>query len=183
MIPSIDTRLASMASAVSGVIAPALGDSNPFASEQAALLVGHLQVLRVQQGASEEFEHLDYNRTRAFARELADAADGGPQVQAAAQAIRDALNAPVPFTITQIRAAQDVLAAAIGDAITAAGTDGTADYIAASQRIVIAQERAQSIRYRSYFAVMGYEDGSRPIPPLEEMMAEFRSAYGATVPS
>jgi hypothetical protein len=179
MIPSIDTRLASMASAVSGVIAPALGTTNPFASEQAALLVGHLQVMRVQQGAAEEFEHLDYNRTRAFARELTDAAEGGAAVQAAATAVRSALDAPVPFTISQVRAAQDALAAAIGDAITAAGTDGTDAYVAASQAIVIRQERAQSIRFRSYFAVMGYEDGSRSIPPMEQMMDEFRAEYGA----
>jgi hypothetical protein len=179
MIPSIDTRLASMASAVAGVIAPALGTTNPFASEQAALLVGHLQVMRVQQGAAEEFEHLDYNRTRAFARELADAADGGAAVQAAATAVRSALDAPVPFTITQVRAAQDALAAAIGALVTAAGEDGTDAFLAASSAIVIRQERAQSIRFRSYFAVMGYEDGSRPIPPMEQMMDEFRAEYGA----
>jgi hypothetical protein len=179
MIPSIDTRLASMASAVSGVIGPALGTTNPFASEQATLLVGHLQVMRVQQGAAEEFEHLDYNRTRAFARELADAAEGGAAVQAAATAVRLTLDAPVPFTITQVRAAQDVIAAAIGGLVTAAGEDGTDAYVATSSAIVTRQERAQSIRFRSYFAVMGYEDGSRPIPPMEQMMDEFRAEYGA----
>jgi hypothetical protein len=179
MIPSIDTRLASMASAVSGVIAPALGTTNSFASEQAALLVGHLQVMRVQQSAAEEFEQLDYNRTRAFARELAEAADGGAEVRAAAAAVTALLDAPVPFTISQVRAAQDSLAAAISALVKSGGADGTPDYVQASTRIVIAYERPQSIRFRSYFAVMGYEDGSRPIPPMDEMMDEFRGAYGA----
>lgn len=182
MIPSIDTRLASMASAVSGVIAPALGTTNPFASEQAALLVGHLQVMRVQQGAAEEFEHLDYNRTRAFARELAEAAEGGPQVGAAVRETRTELDAPVPFSITEVRAAQDRLAAAIGATIAAAGVDGTEAFVASSQAIVLRQEREQSIRFRSYFAVMGYEDGSRAIPSMEQMMNEFRSRYGAPTP-
>ena len=30
----------------------------------------------------------------------------------------------------------------------------------------------------TYFAVMGYEDGSRPIPPVGQMMDDFRAEYG-----
>ncbi len=106
MIPSIDTRLASMISTLSGVIAPALGSSNPFAAEQAGLLMAHLGLLRAQEPFTAEFEQLDYNRNRAFAQDLLAAVtdDSGKDTKAAAAALRQLLDAPVPFSLSALRA-------------------------------------------------------------------------------
>lgn len=179
MIPSVDTRLATMASSVTGVIAPALAGANPFAEEQAALLVGHLQVLRGQQPVLDEFEQLEHNRTRAFARDLLEVVDGGEHVDAAASALRAALEAPVPFTMVAVRAAQDELTAAITTLVEADGADGTEASVAASTAVVLRYEHPHSLRLRSYFAAMGYEGaGSTDVPALDDMMTEFRASYG-----
>lgn len=179
MIPSIDTRLASMLSTLNGVIRPALGAGQPFAAEQAHLLMAHIGLLRAQEPMAEEFEQLDYNRTRAFVQDLLDGAAGGSETTAAAAALKKLLAAPVPFSMTAIRAAQDTFAAGIGALIEAIGKDGTEAAMTASARSTIEHERVQSLRYRSYFSMMGYEDGSRDIAKPEAMMAEFRAAHGA----
>ena len=178
MIPSVDTRLASMASSLTGVIAPALTGTDPFAEEQAALLVGHLRVLRGHQAVVDEFEQLEYNRTRAFARDLLGAVDGGDQVRAAAATLRGRLEGPVPYTMTALRREQDELAAAITRLIEADGIDGTETSVAASTAVVLAYEQPHSLRLRSYFSAMGYESGSTAVPALDDMMNEFRSRYG-----
>lgn len=181
MIPSVDTRLASMASSLTGVIAPALAGTNPFAEEQTALLVGHLQVLRGQQPIVDEFEQLEYNRTRGFGRDLlvaVDEGEGGELVCAAAAALQALLDGPVPFTMTALRGAQDELTAAITTLVTADGVDGTAASVAATTEVVLAYEHPHSLRLRSYFSAMGYESGGNtPVPPIDEMMDDFRRTY------
>jgi hypothetical protein len=184
MIPSIDTRLASMLSTLAGVIAPALGSDQPFASEQAGLLMAHLGLLRAQEPMTEEFEQLDYNRSRAFARELVASVDdaraekNGAATRTAASELRKLLEGPVPFSQTSLRAAQDSFATRICALLEAVGTDGSPATNHATEEITLRYELAQSIRYRSYFSMMGYENGSREIPAPEAMMAEFRKAYG-----
>lgn len=179
MIPSTDTRLVSMIDAMTGVIIPALDSGNAFAREQAALVVGHLQALRAQQPVADEFERLDHNRSRALADELLAHADGGAEVARAAKQLRGRLEGPAPFTMEQLRRAQDVLTSSICDLITAGGVDGTEEFVAASTRTVLDHERRHALRLRSFFSMMGYEDGSVPVPTLDEMMAEFRAAHGA----
>lgn len=177
MIPSVDVRLASMASSVTGVIAPALAGTDPFAEEQAALLVGHLQVLRGQQPIVDEFEQLEHNRTRAFARDLLDVVDGGDRVVAAAAAVRGLLQGAVPFTMTALRQAQDDLLAAITELIRVDGVDGTDDSRAATTAIVLDYERPHSLRLRSYFAAMGYESGTTQVPSIDDVMTELRRTH------
>ena len=180
MIPSVDTRLATMVSSMTGVIAPRLAGTDPFAEEQAALLVGHLQVLRGQQPIVDEFEQLEHNRTRALARELLDAVAGveGPETAAAVEALRGLLEGPVPFTMAAVRDAQDRLTAAISELVRADGVDGTEETVAATTRIVLAYEQPHSLRLRSYFSAMGYESGESVVPPLEAMMEDFRALFG-----
>ena len=177
MIPSVDVRLATMASSVTGVISPALAGRNPFAEEQAALLVGHLHVLRGQEAIVDEFEQLEHNRTRALARDLLDAVGDGGQVGSAAAALRALLEGPVPFTMSALRAAQDELTAAITELVRADGVDGTAASNAATTGIVLSYERPHSLRLRSYFAAMGYESGETAVPALDDMMDEFRRTH------
>lgn len=177
MIPSVDVRLASMASSITGVIAPALEGRNAFAEEQAALLVGHLQVLRGHEAMVDEFEQLEHNRTRALARDLLAEVDGGEQVDTAVSVLRGLLEGPVPFTMTALRAAQDELAAAVTELVRADGVDGTTASVAATTRVVLAYERPHSLRLRSYFAAMGYESGETAVPALDDMMDEFRRTH------
>ena len=95
MIVSVDTRLASMLSAMTGAILPVVGD-NAFVTEQAQLVAGHLQVLRAQGEYSEEFEHLEHRYMRALAAELAAGAEGGPRTTDAASRLRGLLDRGEP---------------------------------------------------------------------------------------
>lgn len=81
MIVSVDTRLASMISALGGAVLPAVGD-NAFVTEQAQLVVGHLQVLRAQGEYSEEYEVLEHRYLRRLATDVAEHAEGGPRTTA-----------------------------------------------------------------------------------------------------
>lgn len=175
MIPSIDTRLSSMISAMTQVVGPAVA-GNPFAAEQAALVTAHLQVMRAEEPRAQEFERLDYNRLRSYAARLAAVAEGGTAVDDASRRIRDTLSRDVPFTILEVRAAHDDLAGAVGALIEAAGSDGTAQFVDESQTIVLAEERANAVRHRSYFKLMGYETGVVEIPDPDAMLTDFREA-------
>lgn len=179
MIPSVDTRLASISSAVTGAILPALGDTNPFATEQAQLAAGHLMVLRAQEPFAEEFERLDYNRLRACARELADAGDGGESTDRAVAAVREHLEGPIPYSLAEIRTAHDRLAAAVCVLLATIGRDGSEAALERTDAIAIRCERDNAARYRSWFGLMGYEDGSFPTQELPDLMSEFRAAYGS----
>lgn len=178
MIPSTETRLASMASAVTGAVLPALGSAHPFAAEQAQLVAGHLAVLRAQEPYSDEFEHLDYNRLRTFARELLSATVGGTATDAAGKGLQNLLEGPVPFTTAGVRRCHDEMAAVIGDVIAAVGVDGTDASLRATDEVVLRHERENALRYRAFFALMGYEDGSVPMPDLDTLMTDFRRVYG-----
>ena len=180
MIPSVDTRLASISSAITGAILPALGDTNPFATEQAQLAAGHLMVLRAQEPYAEEFERLDYNALRAFAHKMAQAADGGERTEAASAAIGEHLAGPVPFSLTEIRAAHDALATAVCVLIAEVGRDGSEGALDRTQAIAIGHERESAARYRSWFGLMGYEDGRFPIQEVDALMLDFRNAQGAS---
>ena len=179
MIPSVDTRLASVSSALTGAILPALADSNPFATEQGQLAAGHLMVLRAQEPYAEEFERLDLNRLRACARELAQASDGAEETAAAVRGVRERLEGPVPYSVAEIRTAHDALAATVCELIAAVGRDGSQTALEQTQAIGTRYERESAARYRSWFALMGYEDGTFPIQQLPELMSDFREAHGA----
>jgi hypothetical protein len=183
MIPSTETRLASMASAMTGAVLPALGKAHPFATEQAQLVAGHLAVLKAQEPYADEFERLDYNRLRVFAVELLAASSGGPRTDQASAALRDLLAGPVPYTITEIRAAHDKMSAAIGGLIAQVGIDGTEESLRASDEVGLRHERENALRYRAYFAAMGYEDGTVPMPDLPTLMADFRDALASVGPA
>ena len=176
MIVSVDTRLASMLSAMTGAILPAVGD-NAFVTEQAQLVAGHLQVLRAQGEYSEEFEHLEHRYMRVLAAELAAGAEGGPRTTDAASRLRGLLDRGEPDRIGAIREAHQELCTAVTDFIAAEGADGTDASIARSTQVVIRAEYAQSLRDRAFCGPFGYEDGSVEIAPIDQMMNEFRASF------
>lgn len=176
MIASVEIRLASMLSALTGAILPAV-QSNPFAREQAELLAGHLQVLQTQGNHAEEFERLEHFHTRRLATEVVVDSVGGEKSAAAEGAVRQALNVPVPQGIAAIRVAQSSLAAVIADFVTAQGVDGSSESIARSNTVILAAEYVQSLRNRSYFSPFGYEAGTDDVKPIEQMMNEFRAEF------
>ncbi|MTD12527.1 hypothetical protein GIS00_01030 [Nakamurella sp. YIM 132087] len=171
MIPSTRIRISSVSRAIESVIIPALGDDQPFALEQARLLLGHLAVLQVQDPWSAQFERLDNLLLREFARDLEGAAHGGPATTSAVGQLRSLLAEPVPLTLPEVRAAHSALGAAIRDVIRAVGEDGGDETFRTTALITIRHERAAADRYRAYFAAMGYEGPDSPLPDLPDLIS------------
>jgi hypothetical protein len=176
VIVSVDTRLASMLSAMTGAILPVVGD-NAFVTEQAQLVAGHLQVLRAQGEHSEEFELLEHRYMRALAADLAEGAEGGSRTAEAATRVRGLLDRGEPDRVGAIREAHQELCTAVTDFIAAEGADGTDASIDRSTRLVLRAEHEQSLRDRAFCAPFGYEDGSVEIAPIDRMMSEFRARF------
>ncbi|WP_216892816.1 hypothetical protein [Nocardia alni] len=178
MIVSVDIRIASMLSALSGTIVPAL-EKGGFAAEQAQLLAGHLQVLRTQSEFSDEYETLEHRYTRRLAQDVIETAEGGPQTTKAVIRIRALLDKGEPVGIAAVREAHTALCTAVADFVAAEGEDGTDESVARTTRIVLRAEHEQSLRNRSFFSSFGYEDSSADIQPIDRMMADFRSKFPA----
>ena len=176
MIVSVDIRIASMLSALSGTIIPAL-ENTGFVAEQAQLLAGHLQALRTQAEFSDEYETLEHRYIRQLAQGLIEAAEGGPQTTKAVTRLRALLGKDEPVGIAAVREEHRALCAAVADYVAAEGEDGTDESVARTTRIVLRAEHEQSLRDRSFFSSFGYEDGSVDIQPIDQMMAEFRSKF------
>jgi hypothetical protein len=176
VIVTVDTRLASMVSALTGAILPAVG-ADAFVTEQAQLVAGHLQVLRAQDEYSEEYEVLEHRYLRRLAADLASGAEGGPRTTEAVTRLRGLLDKGEPARLGELRAAQPALAQAVADFVSAEGEDGTDGSIVRSTRLILIAEHAQSLRDRAFNAPFGYEDGSVEITPIDRMMSEFRTSF------
>jgi hypothetical protein len=178
MIVSVDTRLASMLSAMTGAILPAV-QGNGFVTEQAKLVAGHLQVLRAQGEFCEEYEFLEHRYLRRLAAALAEGAEGGSRTTAAAMRLRGLAGKAEPTRIGEVREAHTELGTAVADFMAAEGEDGTDESVARSTTIVLEAEHAQALRDRSFNSPFGYEDGSVEIAPIQDMMRDFRTSFPA----
>lgn len=176
MIVSVDLRLASVISALSGVIGPAV-ETSAFATEQVQVVAGHVQALRKQADHSEEYERLEYRYLRHLATDVVGGAEGGPRTSGAAGYLRELLATPEAAGLSDLRAAHAALGTAVADFVAAEGEDGTAESVARSTRTIVRAEHEQSLRDRSFFEPFGYEDGSVDIEPIDQMMDGFRSKY------
>ncbi|MGB3698747.1 MAG: hypothetical protein WBA05_15075 [Gordonia sp. (in: high G+C Gram-positive bacteria)] len=175
MIVSVDIRLASMMSAVTDALMPAVQE-NPFAFEQAQLLAGHIQALRTQLSHSDEYERLEHEHTRRLARRLVDAASADPASTEAAEALRGIVGEPVPDQIEALRAHHRRLAESIAEFVEAQGVVGTAQAVHESTLIILESERAQSFRDRAFFASFGY-DADAGLPAVSDVLADFRATH------
>ncbi|MFI7167398.1 hypothetical protein ACIBM3_33635 [Rhodococcus erythropolis] len=174
MIASVEIRINSMLSAITGTIVPAL-EGNSFATEQALLVAGHLQTLRDRLDYMDEYTRLELLHTISLARNLVDVSEGGPETTTATDAVKSTLTKGLPETIADVRTTQQALSTLIANLIEAQGRDGTSDTVNKSTLIVTTAEARQSIRDRSFFSNFGYEDGNEEIPTIASMMKDFRS--------
>lgn len=173
MNPSIDVRLDSMMRAIADFVLPEL-EKNSAAAEQAALVLGHLQVLRGQIDCALAFEEYELDASAELAEELLDAVSGGAQTQRAADVLRSNVDEVRRTDPQAIRESVETVRCAIEDLVRASGVDGSGDFLASSQEIVIRHERAVALANRSLFQGMGWESGASEIPVLEHLLARIR---------
>ena len=86
MLPDISNRITNIIKAIEKTISPAIDAENRMAQEQAALAIGHLQMLEQQWNYAYVFEKGSFENMLALANQLYDVAGGG-------QAITNAKNA------------------------------------------------------------------------------------------
>jgi hypothetical protein len=176
MIVSIDTRLASMLSAMNDAIVPALSD-NAFAAEQAQLVTAHLQVLLLQSEYAEEYERLEYRYLRALASDIAREAEGGVRTTRAAALLNRLTTQCESSSIRDVREAHSTLGHAIAAYIEEEGEDGSAESLQRTSRAVLRAEHAQAQRDRSFNSPFGYEDTPDAVDSIEDMMRTFRAEF------
>ena len=175
MNPTVDLRLVTMMRALQDVILPALAN-NGFAADQAKLMLGHLNMLRLQVDDVAYFEQLELRAARDLAARLVAAVDGGDETHHAVSALKAALALGGGHP-REVRASRDAINGAIDTLVQAASTDGSADFLAEAQRLVIRGGTESANRNRSFFAASGFEGDGGDIPAIADMLADFARAY------
>ncbi len=164
MVPSIDTRLQSIAKALEQVVIPALPADQRLAIEQAEIAVGHLRLLETQWryvtvAAERELQYLVE-----LATELV-ATDDGPTFREIKRAL-DAAALVNTSDIDALRSRAQVLGEAIEQLIESA--DGLLSN-AGARAAIGTHARRQARLERSWFAAAGIA-GSDGVPNLAQFL-------------
>jgi hypothetical protein len=174
--PDIGTRLATISMALRQVVIPALPPNEVLAIEQATLCVGHLGVLSEQYNYLADYETLCLAEMAGLGRALADAANGsageGDETLAAADALRQiveeagALGAPAHTR----RESRNRIATAIDELLMASLADGSPEFLAGSERLVVAHGKQQTLRDRAWFQHTGMDPDRAALPSIPDLI-------------
>jgi hypothetical protein len=182
MTPDIGTRLATISMALRQVVIPALPPNEVLAIEQATLCVGHLGVLSEQYNYLADYETLCLAEMAGLGQELADAVNNsgesgssqlsGDETRAAADALRlvlaeaGSLAAPAHTR----RESRNRIAAAIDDLLMAGLIDGSPEFVATSDRLVVAHGKKQTLRDRAWFQHTGMDPDRGALPSIPDLI-------------
>jgi hypothetical protein len=158
LLPSIELRIANVIKALAQVVLPAIDPNNGLAREQAALAIGHLQLIAEQWSRAPEFEARALAALQAMGEVLAAAATGGARTQKAAAELRSVLG-----DSREPGAEIDAL-------IEAAFADGSADFRAIVDEAVLAHGARQAWRERVWFQGNGLDLDRAALPSIDEML-------------
>lgn len=170
MNPSIDVRIDSMIRALTDFIVPELDPAGPGA-EQAALVTGHLLVLRGQVDIAEPFERFELRHAADEAHALLAVVQESPAAAttAAVGALRSALGASSDADLAQVRGSTERIRSAIEDVVrAAAGADEAVR--AAVRTAVVEHERRMADANRALFLGNGWESGEVDLPDLTTLV-------------
>lgn len=175
MLPDIANRLNNLSKALESVIVPAIPDDNPFAREQAALMLGHLKMISEQWDFAYLYERGSYSNMLELAERLHRAAEGGPSTLAAGENARTLLaQSPefMPLTVNGVNGLTTALGKRVDDLIRAAYVDGSEVFRAAVFREVLSYNRLQATRERTWFKSNGLDPDSKDLGGLADMLLE-----------
>ncbi len=154
MNPSVHDRLASVVRALEGVILPALPPQAALAQEQAALAIGHIQIVLALLDATPAFEAEEVADIEAMANTIISHAHGGAETAAAIANLRAVIGDTKPQAPRlKLEAVQN----AIDETLQALAADGESNARAAVRRQVLAQGAARAAKDRAWFAAMGFD--------------------------
>lgn len=170
MNPSLDVRIQSMIRAITETILPQL-EPGTAAADQAALVAGHLAVIRDQIDVAVNFDRFELRSYRTLAASLADFSFGGPETSSAMKHLTSLIEAPIAEHPAGVRKQVEMLGAAVESLVHAVASDGSTGVGARATSTVIDHERRRIAANRSLFLGMGWEDDSDDLPDLTLAMA------------
>jgi hypothetical protein len=175
MTPDIGMRLGTIARALQQVVIPALAADQVLAIEQATMCLGHLGIIGEQLGYVADYEASCLADMTALAADLVAASAGGAHTQEATEELRDLVNqagsSPDDVSAT-VKNQRNALAGGIDRLIRASGRDGDADFLAASQNLVLEHGTRQSFRDRAWFRGYGLDPDRASLPSIPELLEQ-----------
>jgi hypothetical protein len=179
--PDIGTRLATISMALRQVVIPALPPNEVLAIEQATLCVGHLGVLSEQYNYLADYETLCLAEMAALGQRLADSVSSsgespelsGDETRTAADTLRQvvaeagSLAAPAHTR----RESRNRIAKAIDDLLMASLADGSPEFVATSDRLVVAHGKKQTLRDRAWFQHTGMDPDRAALPSIPDLIS------------
>lgn len=180
MTPDIGTRLATISMALRQVVIPALPPSEVLAIEQATLCVGHLGVLSEQYNYLADYETLCLAEMAGLGQQLADAVNSsgdspelsGDRTRTAAASLRQVLieAGSLAAPAHTRRESRNRIATAIDDLLMASLTDGSPEFVATSERLVVAHGKQQTLRDRAWFQHTGMDPDRAALPSIPDLV-------------
>ena len=167
MIPSLELRLRSMMRAVTEVILPAIDQNNSLAQEQGRLLVGHLHAMLLQLPYAARLERVEHEATGALAQRLIAASRGGPVTTAATARLNAAL----------LRGDRIELSQAIERLIVDSAEDSAPQFMQDTERLVLAEAKATTLRGRTWFKPMGFDAEPESLTDVASLLEAQEVSY------
>jgi hypothetical protein len=166
MTPSIDIRLASMIRAMTDVIGPAIEPGNNLAREQAALMVGQLQMIAAQWRRVSPYARacLDDLRETAAGFDV----QGGPLSREASRKLATTLAEDWPDPEAQYLAASR----ALEEMVRAIADDGAPPFAKSFEQSALQFGLRQARRDRAWFAMSGFDIDADALPSLSQLVGE-----------
>jgi len=182
MLPDISNRINNLSKALETVIIPAIPADNSFATEQAALMLGHLKMLDQQWDFAYLYEKGSFDNILALASKLSQLAEGGGESQIAAVQTRSLIAAQpdmLPLTVNAINELTIALGKAVDKLIAAAYKDGSSAFKTAMLSSILDYNHIQSARERTWFKANNLDPDVRDLPSMEEMLNSEKYCYSA----
>ena len=173
MLPSIEIRINNLIKSLEKTIIPAVNPDDSLALEQAALVVGHLQVLSQQWDGAYIFERGSLFQLKALALLLLAAATGEgfnmPAVTQLQEAVDD-IPEVLPLTVTGINPYIQALGEGVDALINASFNDASEALNREVSAYVLAYGQRQALRERSWFQGNGLDTDKQELMPIDELL-------------
>ena len=173
MLPDISNRITNIIKAIEKTISPAIYAENRMAQEQAALAIGHLQMLEQQWNYAYVFEKGSFENMLALANQLYDVAGGGQAITNAKNAlliIIKGLPEVLPLTPVELNEHTKALGQLVDDLIHASYDDAFPDAKHKIMDAVLNYSSKQSSRERVWFSANNLDPDGSDLVSMHEML-------------
>ncbi|SNT12528.1 hypothetical protein [Rhodococcoides kyotonense] len=168
MNPSLDVRIQSMIRALTDTVLPQLVPGTA-AADQAALVAGHLAVIRDQIDIAVEFDRYELRSYSLLAESLIGSVTGGPKTTSAVSLLTSLTATQREDGPADVCAHVDTLGSAIESLVHAVAVDGSNGAGASVTATVVDHERRRVAANRKLFLGMGWESDSTELPDLTKL--------------